>query len=223
MVKKILLVDDHPAIRASIGAELLKENIAESVFEAGNSEEGFEQAMTLCPDLIVMDISLYGASGIELTRKILQENPKIKGIANLFGTAGSSKITITPKTTIDQLMTIPGIFPEGDDESDREDSMELAKGILDALGVMPEDGDVDESQTWWPYKDWQDLNKRVDDVVGSGLRLGEEASEYIEFQPGDTSVFKMKITCESMGMKREVNCKCYVKDKKVRYTEWRED
>ena len=78
MVKKILLVDDHPAIRASIGAELLKKNIAETVFEAGNSEEGFDRAMVFNPDLIVMDISLYGASGIELTRKILQKNPKIK-------------------------------------------------------------------------------------------------------------------------------------------------
>ena len=78
MVKKILLVDDHPAIRASIGAELLKKNIAEQVFEAGNSEEGYDQAMALNPDLIVMDISLYGASGIELTKKILQKNPGIK-------------------------------------------------------------------------------------------------------------------------------------------------
>jgi DNA-binding NarL/FixJ family response regulator len=78
MVKKILLVDDHPAIRASIGAELLKKNIAEHIFEAGNSEEGFNQAMALNPDLIVMDISLYGASGIELTKKILQKNPGIK-------------------------------------------------------------------------------------------------------------------------------------------------
>ncbi len=78
MVKKILLVDDHPAIRASIGAELLKKNIAETVLEAGNSEEGFDRAMVFNPDLIVMDISLYGASGIELTRKILQKNPKIK-------------------------------------------------------------------------------------------------------------------------------------------------
>jgi DNA-binding NarL/FixJ family response regulator len=78
MVKKILLVDDHPAIRASIGAELLKKNIAEHIFEAGNSEEGFDQAMALNPDLIVMDISLYGASGIELTKKILQKNPGIK-------------------------------------------------------------------------------------------------------------------------------------------------
>lgn len=78
MVKKILLVDDHPAIRASIGTELLKKNIADSVFEAGSSDEGYEQAMKIQPDLIVMDISLYGASGIELTRKILQKSPDIK-------------------------------------------------------------------------------------------------------------------------------------------------
>ena len=78
MADTILLVDDHPAIRASIGAELLKKNIAEKIYEAGNSEEGYDQAMTLKPDLIVMDISLYGASGIELTRKILQKNPGIK-------------------------------------------------------------------------------------------------------------------------------------------------
>ena len=78
MADTILLVDDHPAIRASIGAELLKKNIAEKIYEAGNSEEGYDQAMKLKPDLIVMDISLYGASGIELTRKILQKNPGIK-------------------------------------------------------------------------------------------------------------------------------------------------
>ena len=78
MADTILLVDDHPAIRASIGAELLKKNIAEKIYEAGNSEEGYDQAMNLKPDLIVMDISLYGASGIELTKKILQKNPEIK-------------------------------------------------------------------------------------------------------------------------------------------------
>ena len=78
MVKKILLVDDHPAIRASIGAELLKKNIAEQVFEAGSSDEGYDKAVSLNPDLIVMDISLYGASGIELTKKIIQKIPGTK-------------------------------------------------------------------------------------------------------------------------------------------------
>ena len=78
MVKKILLVDDHPAIRASIGAEILKKNIAEQVFEAGSSDEGYDKAVSLNPDLIVMDISLYGASGIELTKKIIQKIPGTK-------------------------------------------------------------------------------------------------------------------------------------------------
>ena len=152
-----------------------------------------------------------------------EENPRLKGIVDLLGTTGSSKITITPSTTVDQLMTIPGIFPEGDDVEDREESMLLAQAILDALKVKPEDYDVDETRDWWPYKDWADLKKRVGDVGDTDVELGDEASEYIEWQPGDTSVFKMKISCESMGMTREVNCKCYVKDKKVRYIEWRED
>ncbi|MBR2837941.1 MAG: hypothetical protein IKE55_04100 [Kiritimatiellae bacterium] len=152
-----------------------------------------------------------------------EDNPRLKGIVSLLGTTGSSKITLTPSTTIDQLMTIPGIFPEGDDEDDREDSMMLAQAVLDALKVKPEDYEVDETRDWWPYKDWADLNQRVNDVADSSIHLGEEAQQYIEFQPTEVSVFKMKISCESMGMKREVNCKCYVKDKKVRYIEWRED
>ncbi|MBQ3290178.1 MAG: hypothetical protein IJH50_12270 [Kiritimatiellae bacterium] len=152
-----------------------------------------------------------------------EENPRLKGIVDLLGTTGSSKITITPTTTIDQLMTIPGIFPEGDDDDDREDSMLLAQSILDALKVKPEDYDVDETRDWWPYKDWGDLCQRVADVADTNIQIGDEAQQYIEWQPSDTSVFKMKISCESMGMTREVNCKCYVKDKKVRYIEWRED
>ena len=159
----------------------------------------------------------------EFDGKESEENPRLKGIVNLLGTSGNSKITITPTTTIDQLMTIPGIFPEGDDEDDREDSKLLAQAILDALKVKPEDYEVDTTRDWWPYKDWADLNQRIEDAADVDVQLGEEAQQYIEWQPSETSVFKMKITCESMGMKREVNCKCYVKDKKVRYIEWRED
>ena len=145
----------------------------------------------------------------------------------IFGTDGSAKLVLNLQTTVDQLMTIPGIFPEGSsgelDEDDQADSMELAQCILDTLKVMPEDYDVDESRDWWPYKDWQDLCTRVEDNYKGNLTLAEEIQQYIDWQPTETSVFKMKITGESMGMKREVNCKCYVKDKKVRYMEWRED
>jgi len=157
-----------------------------------------------------------------------EDNPRLKGLSGIFGTSGSSKIVLNLNTTIDQLMTIPGIFPEGSggemDENDQAESMELAQAILDGLRIMPENrNDVDETRDWWPYKDWSDLCERVDENYKGNLKLGNEVQQYIEWQASEKSVFKMKITCESMGMKREVNCKCYVKDKKVRYMEWRED
>ena len=160
------------------------------------------------------------------------ENPSIKGIAKIFGTSGSSKLVINPQTTVDQMMTLPGVFQEsGDADEDALDSAELAQAILDTLYVEPEeDGDEriaaedpKSGKSWWPYKDWSDLKTRVEDFYNGDVQLGDEAKEYIEWQPSETTVFKMKITGESMNMKREVSCKCYVKDDKVRYLEWRED
>ena len=168
-------------------------------------------------------------SKLKPDEKESEDNPRLKGLSGIFGTDGTAKLVLNPQTTVDQLMTIPGIFPEGSggelDEDDQADSQELAQCIIDTLKVMPEDYDVDETRDWWPYKDWQDLCTRVEDNYKGNLKLSEEIQQYIEWQPTETSVFKMKITGESMGMKREVNCKCYVnsKDKKVRYMEWRED
>ena len=150
-----------------------------------------------------------------------EDNPELKGIVHMFGTSGSSKITITPKTTIDLLMTIPGIFPLV--KEDQEDSLLLAHAIIDGLKTMPEDGDVDETRDWWPYKDWDDLCRRVEDIADTSMKLDQQASQYIEWDISTENEFKMKITAESMGMKHEATCRCYVKDGKVRYTEWREN
>jgi hypothetical protein len=123
--------------------------------------------------------------------------------------------------TVEQLLTIPGIYNEEDTE-DQMEAEETARAIVETLKVMP-DYDVDETRSWWPYKDWQDLCTRVSDAAD--VEIGGEAQQYVCFKPESTSIFKMKITGASMGMQREVNCECYVnsKDKKVRYIKWRED
>lgn len=184
------------------------------------------------PSILTGGYLYDGTEFADKYEKGTEDNPQLKGIVNIFGTAGSSKIVLNPNTTVDQLMTIPGIFQENGNEDDaREDSQSLAQTILDTLFVEPEEADdrvpaVDSSgRKWWPYKDWQDLNTRLNDsdALDTSIQLGNDAQQYVEWQPSDTSVFKMKITGESMGMKREVTCKCYVKDKKVRYMEWRED
>ncbi|MBQ4471081.1 MAG: hypothetical protein II946_02015 [Kiritimatiellae bacterium] len=146
------------------------------------------------------------------------EQVTVKGIVNMLGTSGSSKINVN-SCTAEQLLTIPGIFSEDDDE-DMAAGLETAEAIVGALREKP-DYDVDESRSWWPYKDWNDLVQRVSDYAG--VQVGAEAAEYLVYVPDKDSIFKIWIVGESMGMKREVDAECYLRDNKVRYIKWRED
>ena len=141
-----------------------------------------------------------------------EENPRLRGIVDILGTTGSAKINVN-SCTVDQLLTVPGIFDEEDDEA----GPEIAQLIVDGLRIMPEDYEVDETRDWWPYRDWNDLTSRVDEDIGS------EASNYLIYTPDDSSIFKVRIVGESMGIRHEVNAEAYVKDGKVRYIKWRED
>lgn len=146
------------------------------------------------------------------------EQVTVKGIVTMLGTSGSSKINVN-SCTVEQLLTIPGIFSE-DDYEDMSEGLEVAEAIVGALREKP-DYDVDESRSWWPYKDWNDLVQRAGDYAG--VQIGTEASEYLVYVPDKDSIFKLRIIGESMGMKREVDAECYLRDKKVRYIKWRED
>jgi len=151
-----------------------------------------------------------------------EEDPKdqivVRGIADMFNTVGSAKVYVNDCTR-DELLTVPGIF-DVDDEEDLEQSTENVRAILGAKSEMP-DYDVDETQSWWQYKDFNDLLQRVSDY--GDAKVSNEAGEYLLFKPDDTTIFEIAISCESMGMSRRVKAKAYLKDKDVRYVEWEED
>ena len=46
--------------------------------ESGTFEEGYNKALSLSVDIILMDVSIHGTSGIELTHKILEQKPELK-------------------------------------------------------------------------------------------------------------------------------------------------
>ena len=73
--KKILLVDDHAMFRAGIRALLESEDGLEVVGEASTGEEGVDQVRKLKPDVVVMDLSMPGSSGLEATRRIRRQWP----------------------------------------------------------------------------------------------------------------------------------------------------
>lgn len=78
---KILLADDHRVIRDGIRSYLEDETRYEVVGEAESGEEAIVKAKELQPDVILMDLSMGGISGIESTRQIVESTPDIRILA----------------------------------------------------------------------------------------------------------------------------------------------
>jgi DNA-binding NarL/FixJ family response regulator len=67
----VLLVDDHAAIRNTLQYLIEKTDDIQVMATAANGMEAVAQVRFLCPDIIVMDISMPHMGGIEATRQIL--------------------------------------------------------------------------------------------------------------------------------------------------------
>jgi two-component system response regulator DevR len=78
--QRILLVDDHEVVRLGLRALLDRHPNFEVVAEAGNSREAIDKVEELSPDVVVMDIRLPGASGIEACEEISIKFPDVKVI-----------------------------------------------------------------------------------------------------------------------------------------------
>src|SRR5215204_2071348 len=74
---KVLVVDDHPAFRYGIIRLLKQVGGVEVCGEAGDGMEALEAFRKCQPDIVLMDISLPGRDGVELTKMMLSENPKL--------------------------------------------------------------------------------------------------------------------------------------------------
>ena len=75
---KVLLVDDHPIVRQ--GYRRLLECLVgfRVVGEAGEAAAAYDVFRRTEPDVVVMDISMPGASGLEATRHIRQWDPRAR-------------------------------------------------------------------------------------------------------------------------------------------------
>lgn len=73
---RILIVDDHDVMRGGLRSLLESRPGWEVCGEAANSSDAVKQAKELRPDVVVLDISMPGANGLEAVPLIRKETPE---------------------------------------------------------------------------------------------------------------------------------------------------
>jgi DNA-binding NarL/FixJ family response regulator len=74
----VVIVDDHPVWRDGVRADLERRGVATVVGEASDGGEAIEVVLDKLPDVVLMDLQMPTVSGVEATRRIVEEAPHVK-------------------------------------------------------------------------------------------------------------------------------------------------
>jgi two-component system response regulator FimZ (fimbrial Z protein) len=77
LMKRIVIIDDHPIIRGTIASVLHADPELELVGACGDGEEGLAMVFAESPDLVIIDLDLPRLDGLSLIRRIRDKNTKI--------------------------------------------------------------------------------------------------------------------------------------------------
>ena len=81
MSTRILLVDDHAITREGLRSLIEKQSDMEVVGEAEDGRKAFDLVRELLPDIVITDITMPNLNGVDATRQIVRQFPKVKVIA----------------------------------------------------------------------------------------------------------------------------------------------
>src|SRR5918995_3673494 len=78
---RLLLVDDHAVVREGLRSLLGTDNRFEIVGEAADGLTAISAVERLQPDVVVMDVSLPGMNGAQVTRRLKESQPAVRTLA----------------------------------------------------------------------------------------------------------------------------------------------
>lgn len=78
MITKILIVDDHAVVRKGLKQILAEMPKTITTDEASNGQEALEKVWKNNYDMLLLDISMPGRSGLDILKQLKSDNPALK-------------------------------------------------------------------------------------------------------------------------------------------------
>jgi len=203
---KILVVDDHVILRKGLIQILLQEYPDANVVEAGNSGEAYREMKKQVWDLILLDISMPGQSGIDILKQIRAEENKVPVLmlsmhpesqyavrALKVGASGF----LNKQSATEELINAVKKVSAGK----KYITPSVAESLLDNLGGEG----VKQS-----HEELSDREMQVLLLLASGKAVSEIANE-IALSSSTVSTYRMRIL-EKLGLKNNAELTRYALD-----------
>jgi two-component system invasion response regulator UvrY len=167
-VRNVLLVDDHPVVRKGIARILISEIPDLRVDEAVDGAGALEQLGTGTYNLILLDLTLPGDSGVSLLRRITRAYPATPVVI----------VTMHPAAHFAQRAFEAGAVAYLAKNSDPDEVVSVVRQALAGKRRAPEEIAPDASGAIQPpHETLSDREYQVLRLIGTGRTVSEISAE----------------------------------------------
>jgi two-component system invasion response regulator UvrY len=166
---RILLVDDHPVVRHGIRQVLIDGLKAVTVGEASDVPTASARIRREAWDVVVLDLTLPGASGLDLLKEIRRERPALPVLVlSMHPAAQFARRVLSAGAS--------GYLTKDSAATDLVDAIEHIRHGRMYLGSQPQDWTRTPVESTAPHDKLSDREYQVLRMLGSGLTVSEIAA-----------------------------------------------
>ncbi|HKO45602.1 MAG TPA: response regulator transcription factor [Pyrinomonadaceae bacterium] len=208
-MKRILIVDDHEVLRDGVKRIFEKQPGTATFGEAGRVQEALKLAREQDWDVVLLDLSLGGRSGLDVLKELKQLRPKLpvlilsmhseEQFARRAFKAGADGYVTKDSPRAELVRAIDKVIKGG---------TYVSPALAEKLVV-----DLRRGTEGPPHETLSDREFEVMRLISSGKTVGEIA-ELLSLSSGTISTYRTRIL-EKMGMKTNAELTHYAVENKL--------